>query len=313
GDGVHLVEAEDHRLARGAEHLADVAVARSVRLRHVDEPQGQVHLAQAPARLLHHALVHAVHGLVDPRGVEEHDLALRAVHDGQDAVPGGLRLVGDDRHLLADQAVHQRRLPHVGPAHHGHEAGPEAHAVTSAGLRRKRTRLTRFLSASTTSTTNPLRSIRSPALGTRPKADETSPPTVPTPPSARVASRACSSRSTFTRPATSTAPSGSTLIGSASTSYSSFSSPTSSSTMSSTVTRPAVPPYSSTTTANVNRPAWNSFKSSAIFLVSGIRWTGRTSDCTRSVSGPSCSMKSRTRTAPWMSSRFSPYTMMRLY
>ena len=187
-------------------------------------------------------------------------------------------------------------------------------ASASADLRRKRTRFTRLCSAETTSTMKPLKSMRSPVRGTRPNAVATRPPTVSTlSPSARGTSRACSNRSTLTRPATSTAPSGSTTIGSASRSYSSLISPTISSTMSSTVTSPAVPPYSSITTANVMRRAWNSFRSSAIFFVSGTRRAGRTSGRTGSEGGPSCSMRSRTVTTPTMSSRFSPNTGMRLY
>ena len=93
--------------------------------RHVGQPQHHVALADALRRRLHHAPVHLVHGLVDARGVEEHHLGPGAVHHGQDAVAGRLGLVGDDRDLLADQAVHEGGLAHVGPADHRHEAGAE--------------------------------------------------------------------------------------------------------------------------------------------------------------------------------------------
>ena len=51
---------------------------------------------------------------------------------GQDAVARGLRLVGDDRDLLAHQPVHERGLAHVGPADHGHEAAAEAPGAGAA-------------------------------------------------------------------------------------------------------------------------------------------------------------------------------------
>src|SRR6185295_8578744 len=176
------------------------------------------------------------------------------------------------------------------------------------------TRFTRLRSASSTSIAKPRYSTFSPARGTRPNTEVTSPPTVPTVSSSvSGASRACSSRSTFTRPATTTAPSFSTVIGSASWSYSSLISPTISSTMSSTVTRPAVPPYSSITTANVLRPAWNSFSRSAIFFVSGTTNAARTNGPTGSEPSPSYSTRSRTLATPTMSSRLSPKTGTRLY
>ena len=58
---------------------------------------------------------------VDPRRIDEHDLAA-ALHvlDGEDPVAGGLRLVGDDGDLLADDPVQERGLAGVGPADEGH-------------------------------------------------------------------------------------------------------------------------------------------------------------------------------------------------
>src|SRR5207244_2585272 len=302
--------------------VLDVSVARPVLLGHVHQPERKVHLAQAAHGGLHHALVHAVGRLVDAGRVEEDDLAVGPVQDGQDAVAGRLRLVGDDRDLVAHQPVDERGLAHVGPADDGDEARVEGgrggglgrHGVGASATRRNRTRFTRLRSASITSTSKPRYSTLSPGRGTRPNTAVTSPPTVPTfSPSLRGASRACSSRSTFTRPATTTAPSRSTLIGSASTSYSSLISPTISSTMSSTVTRPAVPPYSSITTAKLFRPAWNSFSRSAIFFVSGTTKAARASGPTGSEPSPSYSTRSRTLATPTTSSRFSPYTGTRLY
>src|SRR5205814_9916928 len=48
--------------------------------------------------------------------VEEHVLALGTRHDAADQVAGGLRARGDDRQLLAHEAVEQARLAGVRPA-----------------------------------------------------------------------------------------------------------------------------------------------------------------------------------------------------
>jgi hypothetical protein len=42
--------------------------------------------------------------------------------DAHQAGAGGLRLLADDRHLLADQRIHQRGFASVGRAQHGNEA-----------------------------------------------------------------------------------------------------------------------------------------------------------------------------------------------
>src|SRR5699024_10948277 len=62
---------------------------------------------------------------VQARGVHDHQLGVGAVHDAAHHVPGGLRPVGGDRDLLADQRVGQRGLAGVRPAHEAHESGAE--------------------------------------------------------------------------------------------------------------------------------------------------------------------------------------------
>ena len=51
-----------------------------------------------------------------PGGVDEADRAVGRLDHGVDGVAGGAGQVVDDRALLADQPVEQRRLAHVGPA-----------------------------------------------------------------------------------------------------------------------------------------------------------------------------------------------------
>src|SRR5205814_180115 len=119
------------------------------------------------------------------------------VPQGQDEV--GAERVDDAHRLLVTAGI--ARAGGAGDVARGggeeaerarHHARPHE-ASSSAGLRRKRTRLTRLCSAETTSMEKPLWSMRSPVRGTRPKAAATRPPTVSTlSPSARTVSRACS-------------------------------------------------------------------------------------------------------------------------
>ena len=62
---------------------------------------------------------------MQPRGVDEDDLEVLAVHDAADGVPGGLRALRRDRDLGADERVGQRRLAGVRPADEADEAGTE--------------------------------------------------------------------------------------------------------------------------------------------------------------------------------------------
>ena len=52
-------------------------------------------------------------------GIHKDELALPPVHDGADAVPGGLGLIGDNGDLLPDESVGEGGLAHIGPAHNG--------------------------------------------------------------------------------------------------------------------------------------------------------------------------------------------------
>ena len=222
------------------------------------------HLAEALHGRVHHALVHAVHAACGCPGVSKSTIcAAGAVDHGQDAVARGLGLVGDDRDLLADQPVDERGLAHVGPADHGDEAGaegrrwlahagltpahhrlaPEAHAVDALAARRPHLdreapvvgALARPRDAAEDGGHQAAHGVHVLAVRQRGLQRLLQPVDV-------------------TRPATSTRRPPPPRWARASTSYSSLISPTSSSTMSSTVTSPAVPPYSSMTTAKVMRP-----------------------------------------------------------
>ena len=104
------------------------------------------------------------------------------------------------------------------------------------------------------------------------------------------------------------------VMGSASTSYSSLISPTISSTMSSTETRPAVPPYSSMTTAKVMRRGLELLQQLRDLLRLRHQEDGRAPAAAAGRRArPRTRRRSRTVTTPTMSSRFSPKTGMRLY
>ena len=107
------------------------------------------------------------------------------VPDPDDAIAGGLRLVGNDRELLLDEAVEQRGFAGIGAADQCDE--PRLHAVASSsvagtGSRRLiRTRVMRRRCVSTISTSRPSTSMCSPTAGIRPRRDNRYPPTVSKP------------------------------------------------------------------------------------------------------------------------------------
>jgi hypothetical protein len=182
GDQVDLVEDDDLARRRLADPLAHEGVAGAGLLGDVDQQHHQVGLGERDLRRLDHAPVHAVLRAVDAGGVVEDDLAPRLAQDADDALAGGLGLVGDDRHLLRQQPVHQRRLAGVGTAHQGHRAGlvrffsplllkegkgvRVLHAVSSRGARITSTWITRRSSASSILNDRPWDSITSPGFGT---------------------------------------------------------------------------------------------------------------------------------------------------
>ena len=162
GTSVDLVEAQDDGPARLAQDVVHVAVARAVSLGHVHQPQDQVHLADALHRRVHHPLVHAVHGLVDARGVEEDELRrpgrfttarmrLRVVWGLSETMA---TFWPTSRFTSVDLPTLGRPTTVTNPARKRRRrvGACSAASTPDAASRRKRTRLTRLRSASTTST-----------------------------------------------------------------------------------------------------------------------------------------------------------------
>jgi hypothetical protein len=81
------------------------AVARPRRLAGVHHRDHRIRVAQRFERGIHHPDVQPVQGAVNTGGIDEHHLAPWIPPDADDAVARGLRLVGDDGELLADNAV----------------------------------------------------------------------------------------------------------------------------------------------------------------------------------------------------------------
>ena len=125
-----------------------------------------------------------------------------------------------------------------------------------------------------------------PAIGTRPSACPSRPPTVSTSSTSISTPNSSARSSTDSRAVTRAEPSASRSTGGVSWSYSSVISPTISSRMSSIVTRPAVPPYSSMTIAQWMRRACISRSSSSIGLLSGTYDAGRMIDSIFSTDSP---------------------------
>src|SRR5215217_319532 len=101
--------------------------------------------------------------LVEPRRVYEDDLHLGRRHDPADPLPRRLRFVGDDRDLLSDERVYERRLADVRPADDGddprpHEASGRSSGPNAAGKRSSSAHIDRapsFVDSATTSDERP--------------------------------------------------------------------------------------------------------------------------------------------------------------
>ena len=91
----------------------------------VDHQQRRIGVGQLLLDTPLHALGQRVARPLDPGQVDEHHLppAARIGRDPADRPPRGLRAVGDDRDLGADDRVRQRRLADVGPAGEADEPG----------------------------------------------------------------------------------------------------------------------------------------------------------------------------------------------
>ena len=84
--------------------------------RRVGHEHQQVALLQRVAHRIHQALVQLRVGAVYARRIDENDLRFRQGDHALYGRPRGLRLIGDDGHLLAHQCIQQRGFSGVRPA-----------------------------------------------------------------------------------------------------------------------------------------------------------------------------------------------------
>ena len=122
-DEIHLVDNQHHRHVTLLEPLKHKPVAMARRFRGLDHEEHQIHFIKHVQGHLDHALVELKLGLVDAGRVEKHHLGAGQMLDAEDPGPGRLRLVRNDGDFLAEDAVQERRLPHVRPAHQRDKPG----------------------------------------------------------------------------------------------------------------------------------------------------------------------------------------------
>ena len=93
-------------------------------MRHrLDEQSDEVHVRDGIARDLHHVVAQTAARLVKARSVEQDELRIALGHDAVDAVARGLRLIGDNGDLLADECVGQAGLADVRTSAEGDHGG----------------------------------------------------------------------------------------------------------------------------------------------------------------------------------------------
>ena len=125
-EAVDLVE-RDHDGDAECEHaLRDEPVARADALARGEDEQDGVDALERRVDGVLHPLGERVERALEAGQVGEDELVVVAVRDPEDAPPGRLRLVGDDRDLAAAERVHKRRLADVRAAGDRHD--PARHA-----------------------------------------------------------------------------------------------------------------------------------------------------------------------------------------
>ena len=132
-EAVDLVDDDRDRHVGARQGAGDEAVARADALLAVDEQQRRVGLAELALDARLHALRQRVARALHAGQVDEHELRAAAHRDPADRAARRLRLVGDDRDLLADDRVDERRLADVRAAGERDEAGARGRRSASPG------------------------------------------------------------------------------------------------------------------------------------------------------------------------------------
>ena len=119
---VGLVDGHDHRRGRPPQDLRDLLVGGRQAGRRVDDEDDDVGLLDGQAGLVLDALLDGVAGVdLQAAGVDDDVAAVVPLGHAVEPVAGRAGAVLDDGPTLADDAVEERGLAHVGAAHDGHD------------------------------------------------------------------------------------------------------------------------------------------------------------------------------------------------
>ena len=144
GPALGLVGQQDHGLARPAHEVGEVPVVRGHADARVDDEQDRVGISQRLLGLRAHASGQGRRfGLLESGRVDDREAEVAEARLAFAAVARHAGLVVDQRELLADEPVEQRRLADVRPADDGHR---EVHGHCPLELRYSRG--SKFLSGS---------------------------------------------------------------------------------------------------------------------------------------------------------------------
>ncbi len=119
---VHFIQQQVHRPAKPLHPLKRKSVARAEIGRRINNQREHIHAFERMLQLVHHHAAKNIPRLMDSRRINQHDLRVLAIHDPLNAIARGLRLRRDDRNLLANKRVHERRFARVWSAYNGNES-----------------------------------------------------------------------------------------------------------------------------------------------------------------------------------------------
>src|ERR1700722_20354754 len=122
GEPVDLVDGHRQWLLGVRERGENETVAGADALLAVEDHEDRVRAVQLLLHATSHARRQRVAWALHPGQVDQHDLTLAAAVYASDRAPSRLWPIGDDRHLLPYDGVHERRLADVRPARQRHEA-----------------------------------------------------------------------------------------------------------------------------------------------------------------------------------------------
>ena len=124
GGKVDLVDDHDDGQPTFAEALRDEPITGTDLLGGVEHEERSIVLGERPVDELVESLAEGGARTMETGRVDEHELCGRILdrEHAADGVAGGLGARRGDRHLLAHQRVHQRRLADVGPPNDGDES-----------------------------------------------------------------------------------------------------------------------------------------------------------------------------------------------